>query len=967
MARSPRKPIVLNPDGQPSKVPVIWISTIFFLLFLFITFAPMLASVYTDWLWFKEVGYTVIFQVELVTKTLMFFMGAALFFTIFYSSTRIALNNTKDKLVNIAPQYPDLDKRIVGVAKWVLLLVGIFLAFWAGRVCAENWARLLEFQNGVAFGETDPIFKHDIGFYIFQLPFLRDIQAFLLASVGVAVAASLLIYVGGQTVKTLSGFRTADYPVRAHLLGLYALFALLLAFGTYLYAYTILQMDNGKFHGAGYVDVGLRLFSVRLGVVLLVLVAVTCIYSIIRKGGFQIPVVLTIVWLLTAGLGGAVLPGMVQRFYVQPNEFKVQESYIDHNLTYTRKAFGLDKVRVINNFPADISLDKAGLERNQYALENVRLWDYGFLGKVYGQLQSIKNYYRFEKTAVNGVRKNNVDVDRYTINGRIRQVMLGAREMDIQGLPETAQTWQNMRQTYTHGYGVVMSPVDRVADGLPEYFVSGIPLKISPSTPELKVTRPGIYYGELGHHPVIVNSDQPEFDYPSTAGTGKDQYTRYNGKAGIPIGQDYFARLAFASKLGDVNLLLASAISKDTKFLYRRDIRDRVQTILPFIQQDTDPYLVIDTATGHLVWLMDGYTLSSEYPYSTPQNMSISESSWIAPNYIRNSVKITVDAYEGTVQCYIADDKDPIIRTYAKIFPGVLKPIREMPETLRSHVRFPEDIFRLQRLVYAKYHVDDPRTFYSQDDSWAIPVEPNMEPSSSRGTRQSHQVEPYYVVLRLPGVSEGKDASKNLEFVLMSPFAPVKREDKNILGWMCARCDGDNYGELILYRFGQQTTVNGPSQTLAYINNDPIISPQLTPLRLAGSTANFGNLIIVPIESSILTIAPLFVESTSGTTGLPKLEKVAVAFGDRVAMADSLQEALAQLFIGNKTTSTTRKTETGSSQGSVPASIPVLIDRAVKDYEEAQAKLKAGDWAGYGEAMKQLENNLRQAQKLKSP
>ena len=485
-----------------------------------------------------------------------------------------------------------------------------------------------------------------------------------------------------------------------------------------------------------------------------------------------------------------------------------------------------------------------------------------------------------------------------------------------------------------------------------------------------------------------MDSTQDEFDYPATdaangAGGLKDHYTKYAGKGGIQIGDSEIAKLAFSMRLGDANILLSRNFKPETRVLIRRDIRERIQTVAPFVQQDRDPYLVA-TDDGKLIWIVDCYTLSDHYPYSTPRNVAVGPLTDIAPNYIRNSIKATVDAYDGAVNLYIADANDPIAQTYARIFPGLLKPLSELPKGLNAHLRYPEDLFRLQRSVYAAYHVDDPRVFYLKEDAWSIPTEPNTDtpanPANGDPGTSAAQMEPYYVMMRLPdtgnrenreqdntqeAIQNPKSKIQNQEeFLLMSPLSPIKREDKNILGWMCARCDPAHYGELSLYRFPQNASVNGPTQIISLVNSDKTISPQLSLLRQGGSKANFGNVIVIPLGNSLLYVAPLYIEST--TANLPQLQKVVVALGSRVAMENTLDLALARLFpgYGEGAAPDTPANPGGTLQPATTAknapTVRALIERASAQYSDGQQKLRGGDFAGYGAASKALESTLNE-------
>src|SRR5579884_931465 len=976
MRSYPDEPDIILPGGEPLRRPAKrWPYVLLVVAFLLFLFAHNAVPLYTDWLWFGEVGYRNVFTTTLLAKTAMFFLFGLLFFVLFYLNVWIARRLAPPRserflIEQLGPQWGRTVHRIIG---WVLLAVAIFLSLWAGRIAADYWANGLEFLHATSFGRSDPVFGNDLGFYVFRMAFLRFLWGFLLSTFLISGIVTVAIHVLDRAIPSWERLPDIARGVRAQILILLAALALVVAFGTRLDAFDLLTSDNGVFTGAGYADPHYRLLAINAQTFALLLTAVLSIVSIWRGRYYRWPLIGIGIWLFALIILGGIVPSAGQALTVTPNQFTMERDYIARNIAFTRLGFGLQNVRSVANFPADESLTAAGLQANRATLDNVRLWDYNFLGKVYAQLQTVKTYYKFEKDLPDGTQAYNIDIDRYTVAGRYRQVMLAAREMDPSGLPAEAQTWQNQKLGYTHGYGLVMSPVNRVLQGAPDYFIKDIPVTITPDATELKVTRPDIYYGQLTGDAVYVDTAQQEFDYPSTSGPNgsnslQDHYTTYQGRGGIHIGNSELAKLAFSLRLGDANVLLARNFTANTRVLFRRDIRERVMTVAPFLQLDNDPYLVADPDSGRLVWILDGYTLSDQFPYSTPKEMPVGPGGYIAPNYIRNSVKATVDAYDGTVNLYLADPQDPIAQTYARIFPGLLKPLSALPSGLRRHLRYPEDLFRLQRSVYATYHVDDPRVFYLKEDAWAIPVEPNADPNSP-GTPA--QMEPYYVVMRLPAGTDGPGANLQEEFLLMSPLAPIRREDKNILGWMCARCDGDHYGQLVLYRFPQSVSVNGPSQIVALINSDPTISPQLSLWRSGGSTATFGNLLVIPIEHSLLYIVPLYIESTSSGNKLPQLQKVVVAYGMReahVAMGNTLDEALSELFAGYSapsTPSTTAPTPPGSPPSTavtpsrVPPDVRSLIDQATAQYDQAQQRLKAGDFAGYGAATRQLEATLK--------
>ena len=976
MAKRDRPEIILPDDDDSESLPRPNLRKVFLALGIFLLLFVLYhdaVPLYTDWLWFQEVGYSGVFTTTILAKTTLFAVVGLLFFALFYGNARLARRMAPEQADRFLMERfgPEWGNALQRGLNWIILGGSAFLSLWAGRLASDNWTQWLEFRNAVPFHRVDPVFGNDIGFYAFRLPFLNTLVAFALGALAITLVAVIVIHVADTAIDSFAGLPDVKGGVRAQLLSLVAGLALVQAIATRLDAYDLLFKDNGIFTGAGYTDLHFRLFALNLEVVLLALTALACLLTLKKGPGFRWPLIGGAAWLGTLLILGNLVPGIVQKTIVEPNQFTQEQEYLKRNITYSRQGFGLENVRRVDNFPADNSLTAAGLQANRDTLDNVRLWDYDYLGKVYSQLQTIKPYYKFEQVAVGDSHVYNIDIDRYLIGGKIRQVMLAAREMDTEALPAAAQTWQNQRLGYTHGYGVAMSPVNRITEGNPDYFLSGLPVTASAQAPELQVSQPDIYYGLLAHDYVFTDAAQQEFDYPATENASvagsQDRYNNYRGKGGIRIGNSELRKTAFSIRFGDANVVLAKNFTENTRVLFHRDIRDRLQTIAPFIQQDADPYLIVDPDDGRLVWMIDCYTMSDKYPYSTAQEMQVNPVTFVSPNYIRNSVKATVDAYDGTVRLYLADPNDPVALTYSRIFPGLLRPLAEMPAGLRAHLRYPEDLFRLQRTVYASYHVDDPRVFYLKEDAWAIPIEPNADPSVVKRSdvagdppivSTQKRMEPYYVIMRLPEAPHGQT-----EFLLMSPLSPINREQQNILGWMCARCDPSHYGELVLYRFPQSASVAGPSQIVQLINSDRVISPQLSLLRQGGSSATLGNMLVIPVEKSLLYIAPLYVEASSQTTKLPQLQKVIVAFGGRAVMEDTLDRALAALFPGGEAApsppgSTNSETLPPGPASNISGALRSLIERASTQYDAAQTKLAARDLVGYATAMKEFEKTL---------
>ena len=622
--------------------------------------------------------------------------------------------------------------------------------------------------------------------------------------------------------------------------------------------------------------------------------------------------VLGVAW--AGGIG--VWPSLLQRFQVTPNELVAERPYIEHNIRMTRQAYGLDAVKE-QEFAAEERLTAAALERNSLTIKNVRLWDHRPLLTTFAQLQEIRTYYKFA----------DVDVDRYSINGELRQVMLSARELSYQHLP--SRVWINEHLTFTHGFGLVAGPVNRVTpEGLPDLFVKDIPPNVSGGFP--KITRPEIYYGHLSNDYVIVRTKSQELDYPSG---DQNVYSRYTGRGGVAV-SGFLRKLAFAIRFGELKILLSDDLTAESRVMMYRRVAERVRQAAPFLRFDQDPYLVV-TEAGRLVWIVDAYTTTDRYPYSQPDR---------GLNYIRNSVKATVDAFDGNVVFYVVDSKDPLIRTWARAFPGLLTPFEKMPADLRAHVRYPEDLFSLQARMYGTYHMQDPQVFYNKEDLWTIP-RLTME-------GRDREMEPYFTVMRLPG-------GKTEEFVLLSGFNPARRD--NMIAIMAARSDAPNYGGLIVYTFPKQKLVYGPRQVDARVNQDPLISAAFSLWNQQGSRVLRGSLLAIPIEDSLIYVQPIYLSAEQGA--LPELRRVIVAFGNQIAMEPTLEQSLQRIFgvrIRGEEGVQPRGADGSRPESATASALGPLAQRAWEAWQKGQEALRRGDWAGYGQAQKQLEESLRQ-------
>jgi uncharacterized membrane protein (UPF0182 family) len=889
--------------------------------FIALSLIGQAVPLYTDWLWFQEVGFTSVFTTRLTLSGWLFLgMGAAVFVFLFINLSVAARTAPPDVLWELEDQLGLPGRAILEpLVRRLLVPVIAVISFFAGARATAAWSTVLEYVNRTPFNQADPLFGRDLGFYFFVLPFWR-----LLYGWATALVAGTLILVAAVYVLQRSLVLTARGPrlaagARTHLLGLAALLLVLRGIGFWLDRFDLLFSPRGLVFGAAYTEVHASLPVLQWLVVLAFLCAGACVFQMFRPGWrFLVAGLVVLVVLWVAGLG--IAPALLQSYRVKPNELAFERPYIENNIRMTRQAYALDRVEE-NDFAAEDNLTPAALDRNNLTVKNIRLWDHRPLLVTYGKLQEIRTYYKFR----------DVDVDRYTLNGEYRQVMLSARELSYRDLP--SRGWINEHLTYTHGYGLVASPVNRITpEGLPDFFIKDIPPAVSGGVP--KITRPEIYYGEIGNEYVFVRTRSQELDYPSG---DQNVYTRYEGKGGIPV-DSLIRKAAFAARFGALNVLLSNDLTADSRVMIYRDVGARVQEAAPFLKFDRDPYVVI-TAAGRLMWMIDGYTTSDRYPYATPVR---------GFNYIRNSVKATVDAFDGTVSYYMADPEDPLIRTYAKAFPALFKPMSEMPKDLQIHVRYPEDLFTVQARMYATYHMQDPQVFYNKEDLWVLP--------RLQQEGREREMEPYFTVMRLPG--EPRE-----EFVLLSGFNPSGRD--NMIALLVARMDPPQYGRLIAYAFPKQKLVFGPRNIQARINQDPVIAQQIALWNQQGSRVITGTLLAIPIEQSLVYVQPLYLAAAE-QGALPELRRVVVAYGNQIAMEPTLEAALARVFGGRVRgeDSAGRPVERGPSAPGAAAGSAISsgIQRAWEAWQRGQEALRKGDWATYGQEQKKIEEALRQLQ-----
>jgi uncharacterized membrane protein (UPF0182 family) len=888
---------------------------------LLVVVLPGAVTFYTDWLWFAETGYREVLVRSLTTQATVGSIATALSFVVLLLNIRIAARILSPReLVLMTREGPiavPVDRRRVQPIGTALAAIAALLF---GFYASGRWQEWLLFWYAQPFGEVDPIFGHDVSFYVFSLPFLERLHGFLLALVVVSSAAAVAVYVlAGALDMSLLRSRRLVGPAKRHLAVLAAALLLVLAFGAYLRAPELLTTQTGIIHGATNVDVAVRIPALRALMIAAMVGGALALYQAAVVSWW--PIITAAALYVGVSAAGSATATAMQRLVVAPNEQVRETPYIEHNISATRKAFALDQVEQ-REVSGDSLLTRADIDANQATLGNVRLWDHEPLLQTFAQIQEIRTYYDFVS----------IHNDRYKINGQFRQVMLSARELNSESLPN--RNWINERLTFTHGYGVTLGPVNEVTpEGLPVLFIKDLPPQSTVG--DLKIDEASIYFGQLSNDHVFVNTRAREFHYPR----GEDNvYSTYEGSGGVPL-EGFFRRLLFSIRFRSMRLLLSDDITPETRVMFHRRVSERLARIAPFLQYDPEPYLLI--SNGRLFWLQDAYTTSRHYPYSTPATSTI--------NYIRNSVKATVDAYHGTVAFYLVDQTDPVAATIQRIFPTLFRPLAEMPEDMRTRLRYPEGIFALQAAMFATYHMTNPAVFYNKEDLWEMPT---------IGTDPQPRVMlPYYTMMKLPGEAEP-------EFIQMLPFTPARKD--NLASWMVARSDGAHYGRMLVFQFPKQKVVFGPRQIVARINQDEAISPQITLWNQQGSEVLQGTLLVIPIEESLLYIRPLYLRSAGGR--IPELRRVIVAYQNQIVMEETLERSLDRLFPRDGLPTSTPGAPVpaaptppvGQDAARAPTEPDPLTARALEHYQRALQAQRDGNWALYGDEIRQLGNVLEQ-------
>jgi len=930
------------------------------LLILFIVAA---ISIYADWLWFSNLNFAPVFWTMLLSK---FGFGFVVWLPLMgiitiniYVARRLHPDDGRGMDLGDAGGYFS-QIGISGSALTTLFLAFVLiLSFIVASKGSQHWDMVLRYLYQKPFGSTDPVFKKDIAFYVFSLPLYILVRNGLLVFLVLAGLVTAVWYLKGGALQIVGELAQAEgappslpkitisQKAKNHLIFILGLIVVLVAWGYYLKIYALLYSTQGPAFGASYTDVHYKVLAYRILVILTLGLAAVCFFDVFRprkklirfSGG---------IWLGAVLLLGTGLPMLIQKLVVKPNELAKESAYIAYNIEETRRAYDLNKIKEVD-FEVNDTLTAEDIHQHEVTVQNIRIWDERPLLQTYRQIQSIRLYYDF----------HNVDVDRYLVNNRDRQLMLAARELIADQLPAQANTWVNRHLVYTHGYGLAASPVNEVtSEGLPRLFIKDVPPVFEA---DLKVERPEIYYGEKTDQYVLVKTKTQEFDYPKG---DKNVYGLYQGQGGVPI-SSFVRRILFAFEFSDPQIFFTNYLGPETRLMFKRRIDRRVRSIAPFLDYDGDPYLVV--SAGRLYWIQDAYTTSDMYPYSRRSYGHLKNKPL---NYIRNSVKVIIDAYDGRVSFYMIDEKDPIVQTYASIFPDLFKPFNDMPADLKRHIRYPRDLYKIQADVFTTYHMQDVRVFYNQEDLWQIPDELYGD------SRQ--KMEPYYVIIKLP---EGDRE----EFLLMTPFTPSKKD--NMIGWLAARSDLPNYGNLLVYKLPKEKLVYGPMQIEARIDQHTDISRELSLWGQRGSRVIRGNLLAIPISGSFIYVEPIYLEARqeasetptpgssqpgrfgkpqtrqapvspqidrSKTSALPELKRVIVAYSSRVTMEDSLDRALSRV-LGEPVS----PQETTFRPRSPIHAISELGEMALHHYNMAKDYLHEGNWAGYGRELEQLERLLK--------
>ena len=929
-----------------------------------------LARIYTDYLWFKEVGFSDTWRSLIEAKLFPAVIFAVLFFILLYVNLIVA-----DRLAPLARSTGPEDEIIERYrsivdpyAGRIRFGVAVFFAIVMGSGVASQWRDWILFSNASTFGVKDPQFHKDIGFYVFRLPFLQFIASWIFAALLVVLIITAVFHYLNGGIRLQTPFQRVTPQVKVHISVILALMALTKTFQYYLSRFGLTLSHRGTVDGATYTDVKAQLPALNLLMLISIAAAILFIANIFRKG-WVFPIIAVGLWGFISIVVGTVYPAIIQRFVVQPNEFAREETYIKRNIEATRSAFGLDAVRIKSFDYSETDLGQQELLRNKDTLDNVRLWDPPEIKDAISATQEFQPYFKF----------SDVDIDRYEVDGVSVPALTGVRELDSSNIPSS--TWTNRHLVYTHGVGVDTAKANSHIQDSPDYLISDLP-----PTGELELDQPDVYFGEGSSGYSVVKTKVQEQE---VNGRDSEAKTNYKGTGGVKV-SGVGRRLAFALRFGDFNLVYSGQLTGQSRILYLRDIKQRVETAAPFLEWDHDPYPIV--TNGRIVWMLDGYTTTNRYPYSQSINPSVPAGSGLVGdfNYVRNSVKATVDSYDGTVHLYVINpEDDPIIRTYQKAFPDLFDNVKAMPAGLREHWRYPEDLFDTQTEQYTQYHMTDPQQFFQKGALWDVAPNPDNEVSTTAATNANQRgddggrnttlasagngIDPLYLMMSLPGVS------RDQEFVLQRPFVPRSKANQ-LSSFMVARNDGENYGKLVLYQMPTDSVAPSPSRAASLIEANPVISQQFSLLDQRGSSVIRGQTQLVPIGNAIFYVRPIFVEG-KGQASFPRWNYVAVTYGEKAVLdSTSVTDAIKHLLAGTTpttstpgeppTTPTTTPTTPPTTPGSQPpanADAAELISRLLELRTEKRDALADQDFAAYGRADKEEQQIIDRLNDLLGP
>ena len=944
-----REPVQYSSKGRFRRI--LWI--VIGVFFVGLLVLRSVASLWTDYLWYSSIGHVGVWSTLVFTRLWLVLGASIIAIGIFWLNLFIVdrlsprggvTAGSPDEELLIRYQTwiaPKAGRIRIAIAAFFGLLIGVGAAAW--------WQNWLLFSKGGSFGLADPIFNHDIGLYVFKVPFMRDVfsWAFQLLMILTLVVVAAHYLNGGINVQS-PGKRTGS-GVKMHVSILLGFLVLLKAVGYQLDKWDLLYSGRGQVYGASYTDVNAQVPALNLLIIISIVAAVILLVNLWFRG-WTLPVVAVGLWLITSILVGGVYPALIQRLTVQPDEVNKEAPYVAYNIEYTREAYGLSDVEVAP-FAASQDLTTTDLDNNEPTISNIRLWDPGVLNITYRQLQNIVTYYDI----------GDVDVDRYVIDGDLTQVMVSPRELDEGGIP--GEGWVTERLVYTHGFGATLSPANNVdiVQGQPDLIVKDIPPVNVTGDPALEIEQPRIYFGDHAEADyVIAGTNQEETDFPIGSSGAEVATNSYDGSGGVRLG-GLFERTAWALRFGNLDTLISDRLSADSKVLIARNIRDRVERLAPFLYADADPYIVI--VDGRLKWVMDMYTVTDRYPYSAPASTARLNMGPGLPsdfNYIRNPVKAVVDAYDGTVNLYVIDPDDPIIQANEAIFPGVFEPISEMPPDMIAHLRYPEDLFRVQTDVYQLYHMTNPDQFFTVSDPWQIARDPSNSPRPQlRGrfydesNQEFNPMLPYYLLMKLPGDDE-------LSFLLMQPFTP--RDRPNMVSFMVAKSGPlAEYGRIIEYGLPSDSQIDGPGQVGNFINQNPEISAEFTLLGQSGSRVIQGDMLVIPIEQSLLYVQPIYISANdeASSTGIPEFKRVVVSYNGKIEMRSTLDEALAAVFGVASDSGEDGSAETPT--GTVEEQVVELLARADAAFTAADEAMRNGDLVTWARKIEEAQTAIQQA------